>query len=230
MPNWDELFKRGASFEGVESEVARAAQLVEKSIPVADIAAWDVGCGTGRHTIFFARQGYHVYASDNSPTALEKTRALLAAGGFEATYAEADMEELPFGDTSFDIIVAWNVIQHATLDKIQHVISNFIDRLSPGGMLVLCVKSDKAEEAGIGEEIEPGTYMMAEGPETGVPHHYFSRAEIDALFSDVDVVHLVEQQYDVFISFTSQSIPKKNLPYHNGHWIVVGQKRVPDQV
>ena len=228
MPSWDELFKKGASFEGVESEVARAAQMVEKLIPVGDIAAWDVGCGNGRHTAFFASQGYRVFASDNSPTALEKTKDLLDSGGFEVTYAEADMEELPFGETNFNLIVAWNVIQHASMEKIRHVIGNFIDRLAPGGMLVLCVKSDKAEEAGTGDEIEPGTYVMAEGPETGVPHHYFNRAEIDVLFSPLDVVHLAEAQSDMYASFTSQSIPKKSLPYHNAHWIIVGQKPAAD--
>lgn len=226
MPTWDELFKLGATFEGVEAEVARLATQIPATFHVdpGDVAIWDVGCGTGRHTFFFARLGFPVYASDNSPTALAKTRELVEAEGFSVTLAEADMEEAPFGDTQFHGIVIWNVMQHATTDKIARVIATLTDHLLPGGFLVLSVKSTRAEEVGQGEEIEEGTYVMAEGIEAGVPHHYFSKEELETLLAPLAIIHIVEVQEDIFALVTSRPIATKKLPYHNAHWVVIAQK------
>nr|MDO8111756.1 class I SAM-dependent methyltransferase [Candidatus Sigynarchaeota archaeon] len=149
MPTWDELFKLGARIEGVEPEVARASQIISETFKCepGNINMWDIGCGNGRHALFLARLGVNLYASDNSPTALEMTRKALAAERLSATFAEADMEVAPFGNTMFHGIVIWNVIQHATAEKIRRVFSTILDHLLPGGLMVLSVKSSRAEEA-----------------------------------------------------------------------------------
>lgn len=226
MPTWDELFKTGATFEGVESEVARLATLMQTTFAMdpREIMVWDIGCGTGRHTAYFARLGLKTFASDNSPTAIEKTRELLDIENLEATFAEADMEESPFGETQFHGIVIWNVIQHATIEKIARVLANIKNHLLPKGFLVLSVKSTNAEEAGQGEEMEEGTYVMAEGPEAGVPHHYFSKTELETLLAPLEILHLVEVQEDIFAVATSRPIATKKLPYHNAHWVSISQK------
>jgi SAM-dependent methyltransferase len=230
MPAWEELFKMGAALEGVEAEVAAAARLLRDRFPgdPQNIAVWDIGCGTGRHTAYLAHLGFSVYASDNAPTALAKTRGLLAAEGLSARLAEADMEEVPFGDTIFHGIVIWKVVQHATSPKIARVIANLKDHLLSGGILVLNVKSTKAEEAGQGEELEEGTYVMAEGPEAGVPHHYFSKDELDGLLAPLEIIHLVEVQENIFATATSRLGIKKYLPYHNAHWSVMARKTESD--
>ena len=134
------------------------------------------------------------------------------------------MEELPFEGTQFHGILIWNVIQHATIDKITRVIKTLTNQLVPRGFLVMSVKSDKSQEAGLGEEVEPGTYIMPEGPETGVPHHYFNQVELESQLSGLNLIHLVERQEDFYAVVTSQPIPTKELPFHNAHWIVIGQK------
>jgi SAM-dependent methyltransferase len=230
MPNWDELFKAGATFEGVEAEVARMGTLIQEAFQIepSEIAMWDVGCGTGRHTMLFARLGFATYASDNSPTALTKTQEALDRERLSATFAEADMEEAPFGDTQFHGIVIWNVMQHATADKIARVLATIKDHLLPRAFLVLSVKSNKAEEVGEGEEIEDGTYVMAEGTEAGVPHHYFSKEELESLLAPLQIIHLVEVQEDIFAVVTGRPIATKRLPYHNAHWVVIAQKSAED--
>jgi len=226
MPTWDELFKAGATFEGVEAEVARLATLVQATFNVdpGDVKVWDIGCGTGRHAAYLARLGFDVHASDNSPTAIAKTKDVIEMEGCTVTMAEADMEEAPFGETHFHGIIIWNVMQHATIEKIGHVLAMIKDHLLPEGYLVLSVKSTNAEEAGQGEAIEEGTYIMADGPEAGVPHHYFSKTELESLLTPLALIHLIEVQEDIFAVATTRPIATKKLPYHNAHWIAIAQK------
>ncbi|HME51550.1 MAG TPA: methyltransferase domain-containing protein [Candidatus Lokiarchaeia archaeon] len=226
MPTWDELFKSGATFEGVEAEVARLATLIQATFNIdpREIMVWDIGCGTGRHAAYFARLGFKTYASDNSPTALAKTKELVETEGNEVTIAEADMEESPFENIQFHGVVIWNVMQHATSEKIRNVLTNIEAHLLPDGYIVLSVKSTNAEEVGQGEKMEEGTYVMADGPEAGVPHHYFSKEELETILAPLNIIHFVEVQEDIFAVATSRPIATKKLPYHNAHWVVIGQK------
>jgi len=40
-----------------------------------------------------------------------------------------------------------------------------------------------------GYEIEPGTYLLTEHRESGVPHHFLTAAEFRAEFSQFRIVH-----------------------------------------
>ncbi len=226
MPTWDELFRRGIAIEGVAEEVAIMARLLtlEFGETPAKIKIWDVGCGTGRHSVYLARLGFDVYASDNSPKALEKTQEALAVEHLKATLAEADMEELPFKDVVFHAIILWNVVQHADIAKITRVMTNLKSSIVPNGLFLLSVKSTKAEEVGKGQRVEENTYMPAEGLEIGVPHHYFSKDELESLFAPFQIVHLVEGQQDFYAVASKMMIAKDTLPYHNAHWVAMAKK------
>ena len=52
---------------------------------------------------------------------------------------------------------------------------------------MVTLKSDKADFAGQGVEIEPGTFIHDIGDESGVPHHYFNEAGIRDLFAGLGV-------------------------------------------
>jgi SAM-dependent methyltransferase len=226
MPTWDELFRRGIAIEGLAMEVAMMARLLALDFgeTPSKIKIWDVGCGTGRHAVYLARLGFDVYASDNSPKALEKTREALKLEHVKATVAEADMEELPFKGVQFHGIILWNVIQHADLAKITRVMTNLKGNILPKGLFLLSMKSTKSEEVGRGKRVEENTYVLTEGAETGVPHHYFSRAELERLLAPFQVIHLVESQEDYLAVAYKTFIAKDTLPYHNAHWVVMGKK------
>ncbi len=231
MPTWDELFQRGIGFEGVAEEVAILARLLREEFggTPAKIKIWDVGCGTGRHTIYLARLGFDMYVSDNSPTALEKTKEALMVENLTATITKADMEELPFKGVAFHAIILWNVVQHADSAKIARVMANLKSSILPKGLFLLSVKSTKAEEVGKGERIEANTYMPAEGLEIGVPHHYFTKQELETLLSPYEIIHFVEMQQDFYAVAAKVMIAKDTLPYHNAHWVAMA-KRPREQV
>jgi SAM-dependent methyltransferase len=95
--------------------------------------ALDVGCGEGRVSRELKSCGYRVTASD---PVRELVNAAKEVGSAD-DYAVASGTDLPFADTSFDLVMAYNVLMDvedvpATLKEIRRV-------LRPAGVLVVSI-------------------------------------------------------------------------------------------
>ncbi|WP_433063121.1 class I SAM-dependent methyltransferase [Dactylosporangium sp. CS-033363] len=66
----------------------------------------DVACGSGNAAIAAARRFCQVTGVDYVPSLLERARLRAAAEGLAATFQEADAEDLPFPDGSFDAVLS----------------------------------------------------------------------------------------------------------------------------
>ena len=66
----------------------------------------DVAAGTGNASIPAAKAGADVTASDLTPELLEAGRKRAEAEGVSLEWAEADAENLPFEDESFDVVMS----------------------------------------------------------------------------------------------------------------------------
>jgi SAM-dependent methyltransferase len=66
----------------------------------------DVAAGTGNASLPAAQRGAQVTASDLTPELLEAGRRRAAADGLELDWVEADAEDLPFQDASFDVVMS----------------------------------------------------------------------------------------------------------------------------
>jgi SAM-dependent methyltransferase len=66
----------------------------------------DVAAGTGNASLPAAATGADVIASDLTPELFEAGRARAAEAGVELEWAEADAENLPFEDASFDVVIS----------------------------------------------------------------------------------------------------------------------------
>jgi len=69
-------------------------------------AVLDVAAGNGNAALAAARRWAVVTASDYVPALLDQARARAAADGLEMTLREADAEDLPFADASFDAVLS----------------------------------------------------------------------------------------------------------------------------
>src|ERR671915_2107162 len=74
---------------------------IEPGMRVLDVAA-----GTGNASIPAAERGARVTASDLTPELLEAGRRRAEAAGLELDWVEADAEQLPFADGSFDVVMS----------------------------------------------------------------------------------------------------------------------------
>jgi SAM-dependent methyltransferase len=97
--------------------------LIERHSPESVRAALDVGCGTGSFLPVLARRAAHVVGVD--PLA-DGTNGVL----------RGDAEELPLESSSFDLVVALDVLEH---DDDHAAVGEIARVLRPGGVVIASV-------------------------------------------------------------------------------------------
>jgi ubiquinone/menaquinone biosynthesis C-methylase UbiE len=77
---------------------------------VRGLRVLEIGCGMGDFSRYLADAGAIVVAADLSPAAVAITRRRLT--GTDATAVVADIENIPFDNESFDMVVSLETLEH----------------------------------------------------------------------------------------------------------------------
>jgi SAM-dependent methyltransferase len=95
----------------------------------------DVGCGPGTITVDLARlvAPGRVTGLDRAPDVLAQARAHASERGIAVDFRAGDLYELPFPDSSFDVVHAHQVLQH--LAEPVRALAEMRRVLRPGGVL-----------------------------------------------------------------------------------------------
>jgi SAM-dependent methyltransferase len=105
----------------------------------------DLGCGFGRHAFEAYRRGAHVVAVDRSAAEVDQVKVWFAAMAAEseappasrAQAVRADLLALPFPDSSFDVVIASEVLEHIPDDH--RAIAEIARVVRPGGRVAVTV-------------------------------------------------------------------------------------------
>jgi len=97
----------------------------------------DIGCGPGFWVRQFCRMGLDVHGCDLSTTAVELTKKSLSLFNLQADIREANAEDLPYEDNSFDYINCQGDIHHNP--DTPQCIREFYRILKPGGLACFSV-------------------------------------------------------------------------------------------
>ncbi|MFX0012466.1 MAG: class I SAM-dependent methyltransferase, partial [Candidatus Hermodarchaeota archaeon] len=75
MPDWDDIYKKqGKVFIKPHPDMERLANLFkEKEVK----RILDLGCGNGRHLMFFGKKGFDIYGMDASSKGIELAKEWL---------------------------------------------------------------------------------------------------------------------------------------------------------
>lgn len=96
---------------------------------------FEPGIGTGRIAASFVGAGDRYVGLDTSPAMLSRCRATLGAGGGRLALVRGDMRCLPFGDRTFDAVVAASIFRAA---RPWHVAATEVERvLTRPGVIAL---------------------------------------------------------------------------------------------
>ena len=157
------------------------------------IKVYDLGCGVGRHTVFFASQGYQVAASDISEEAVVKTKEWLKKAGLTADVQQGCMTEINQPDNEFDLVVCFNVIYHGFKKDIIKTIGEIYRILKPGGTLYCTIKA-KVENTPFDEKdeiIDDQTIITRGGIEDGIPHFFSRKKDLLEFFENYEILSMV---------------------------------------
>ncbi|MER7110885.1 class I SAM-dependent methyltransferase [Streptomyces sp. NPDC000229] len=136
---WDAA---AASFDdepdhGLRAARTRAAwaRLLRSWMPSEPADVLDIGCGTGSLSLLLAEDGHRVTGVDLAPRMVERARAKVAAAGRSGRFLVGDAMEPPTGQERFDAVLCRHLVW--TLPDPRAALRNWVDRLRPGGRLVL---------------------------------------------------------------------------------------------
>lgn len=104
--------------------------------PLAGKTVLDVGCGTGRGAVDFARQAKAVTGSDASADMLSLAKSKVG-GHVNCTFAAAYAQHLPFPSDTFDVVTSLNFLHLFSVETQRQMIAEMKRVLKPGGTLVL---------------------------------------------------------------------------------------------
>ncbi len=150
----------------------------------------DLGCGSGRHLVQLASHGFEVHGVDSSRHAVRLAREWLESLQLHARVALHDITTpLPYAREYFDAVVSIQVVHHAVSEAIRRI-AREIERVTKPKALVFVTVPRSRNQASRFEEIEPGTFVPLDGPEKGLPHHFFTAEELTSLFSRFRLLNL----------------------------------------
>lgn len=222
MATWNELFLDENFIAALpQPEVFKFVKILESIFPNSPLSIWDFCCGAGRHTVLISQMGHNVYGSDISENGIKHTQKWLESNGLVANLKVADMTDTPFTGLNLNGALSWDALHHNIISNINKAVDNVYENLCEGGMFMVSLLNTKSGRVDLrGEEIEKNTFVSQDGPEAGVPHHYFDEQGIRDLFKKWKIVSMAE----VVVTYIEQNINYLSNPFPYTKWNVIVQK------
>ncbi len=102
---------------------------------VAGKTLLDVGCGDGALTSDLARRSAYTTGLDADPATIAAARRRSETAGAQARFVEGRAERLPFGDATFDRVIAVAVL--CFVEHAEQSVAEMARVLKPGGRLII---------------------------------------------------------------------------------------------
>ena len=165
----------------------------------------DLGCGSGRHVVYFAEQGFDVSGIDLSEEGVEMTNQWLKEKGLLGKAVAASADKLPFAENEFEVVISFGVLDHVMKDLALRAFDEVRRVLKPGGLFHINLRSPESYDYGLGEMLEPGTYILTNGPEKDMPQHFWSEEEIQDALGDFEVLG-----WELYTNFMERNRSKRD--------------------
>ena len=144
----------------------------------AGSAVLELGCGDGK-TLSAMPGDWKIVALDISRQALQFSRRLLP----DVELVLADACRLPLQSASFDAVFAFHVAGHLLAEGRRALAREAARVLVRGGRLFFREFGTDDMRAGLGEEVESGTFRRG----TGILTRYFTESEVAGIFCELEL-------------------------------------------
>lgn len=187
MKQWNKIFKQyGKSYISTQDDLPRIVKFFRKN-NVKRIL--DLGCGSGGHIVYLAKQDFEVYGIDIAEEGIKVAKKWLKENELAASLNIASIyEKLPYRDNFFDAIISIRVIHHAGINDIRKLINEMKRILKPKGLIFVTVRKPRKKisqrNGSKFKMIAPRTCVLLEGDEKGVVHYLFNKELLIKEFKD----------------------------------------------
>jgi len=190
MGDWESIFKKsGKVFIKPQEDMKKVIKLLKKE-KVKRVL--DLGCGSGRHTVLLAKEGFDVYGTDISEEGLKLTKKELKSLNLKAKLKKASCyKKFPYNDNYFDAIISIQVIHHNYLKNIKYCISEIERVLKPKGIAFITVAATRLKPRATKlKKAELRTYIPLDGIEKGLPHYIYTKSLMRKDFKNFEILKL----------------------------------------
>lgn len=136
---WNKIYKeQGKVFIKPQEDVPRVAKLLNQK---GMKKVLDLGCGSGRHLIYLAKEDFNVYGIDIARSGIKIAKSWLKEEGLKVKLKIGDIyQRLPYPDDFFDVIISVQTLHHARIEKIRKLIKEIERILKPKGLIFVTVR------------------------------------------------------------------------------------------
>jgi len=208
---WDKIFRE----EEVISQPQEDMPKITKTFKEHGVKkVLDLGCGSGKHTVYLADQGFEVYGIDISTEGLKKTRERLKERGLRAILTFGSIyKRLPYPDNFFNAIICIRTINHARIESIRRAIKEIKRILKPEGFLFVTTRRKREKEKRLlFKVIAPHTYIPLEGREKGIVHYLFTKKSLQEAFRSFKTEIWLDETKDYYCLLGTLKEPKEKSP------------------
>lgn len=190
MGSWDKIYrdynKGGEAWATLSEDIH---PLFRRFITKSNFdrrCALDIGCGTGKYALYLTGKGFLIDGIDSSPTAIKMTKD--AMGKNAGTIKIADMFKFRIAKGRYDLILSVATIHHGKKKDIQNLINKIHSALVGGGKVFITLpdfeSSKRWNTFKNNKDLGGGTFSPLSGPEKGLPHSFYTKEEVQNLFSN----------------------------------------------
>jgi cyclopropane fatty-acyl-phospholipid synthase-like methyltransferase len=206
MDSWNSIFKeKGKVFTKPHRDMKEILDLLYERNGKRIL---DLGCGTGRHLVYFAEKGFEVYGLDVAPEGIKIAKNWLKEKNLNCDLTLQKMEDtFPYQNSFFDAVISIQAMHHHTMKKIKFIVKEINRVIKRNGILFITVpilhKSHNDKGNWKLKKIEKGTFLPLSGPEKGLPHHFFTEHEIHKVFRrfSIDKLYLDRTKHLAVLGF-----------------------------
>ena len=187
---YEEEYKRENYYWGLQPS-HMCYRVMELMPPIKPRRLLDVGCGEGKDSVFFARNGYVVTAFDIADAGVEKTKRLADLFGVNVNVFKANVLDFRL-ETEFDVIFSSGVLHYIKPALRHEILGNYQENTTTGGLHAFNVFVNKP--------------FLSPAPEKEPTSHNWKSGELFTHYSDW-YIHACNE---ILFDCDSSGIPHKH--------------------
>jgi tRNA (uracil-5-)-methyltransferase TRM9 len=148
------------------------------------------GFASGRHVIFFAKEGFDTYGIDIEKIAIKNCKKWLNIENLSAHIQQANALVLPYEEDYFDIVIDFGMIEHFIYKDRKEAFAQIVKVLKKNGVFIFVAKNAADFYYKQGKEIERNTFILNTYFLENMPTHFYFKKDLLAELRDFKKINL----------------------------------------